>query len=178
MAAWRPMWPPSWQRPAPMPLSRAPPYSKAAPRKATRPTSRRSATRQRWRAAKRSSENGSALARGFEALQQQRQQRIKPGPEISILPLISVSGVIIAGDGVEDRTRRRLDVADLKRALLDAVGQDAGDLIGEPFLVRLHRHTGLAGQREIGRKHLGVFQNLFLLGFAQRTQPALEPRRR
>src|SRR6266567_3210530 len=49
------MFPENLPPPAPTPSSRAPPCSRAAPWKPTRPISPRSATRRRWRAAKRSS---------------------------------------------------------------------------------------------------------------------------
>src|SRR5260221_12099633 len=50
--------------------------------------------------------------------------------------------------------------------------------IAETFLVLLHHLARLLRQRQIGRKHLGVFANPLVFGCKQRAQPALEPGRR
>src|SRR5215216_5397318 len=79
-----------------------------------------------------------ALARRFEAPEQQRQQCVDPRGKLRILPFVGMGGMMVAGGGVEHRARRGLGVGDLEGALFDAVGQDVRDLTDQALLVRLH----------------------------------------
>src|SRR5215470_10782533 len=63
-----------------------------------------------------------ALARGFQALEQQTQQRVDPRGPRRVLPFVGMGGMVIAGGGLEHRARGRLDVGRLEGALLHAVG--------------------------------------------------------
>src|SRR5438874_12546002 len=78
-----------------------------------------------------------ALARRFQAPEQQRQQRVDPRGLGRIVPLVGMGGMVIARGGVEYRTRGHLGVDDLEGALLDAIGQDMRDLLDQALLVRL-----------------------------------------
>ena len=71
-----------------------------------------------------------------------------------------------------------LTSATWKDALLHAVGQNLGDLIDQAILMAVHRLAGLAGQRQIGRKHLGIVAKPLVLDRKHRAQPFFEPRRR
>ena len=75
-----------------------------------------------------------------------------------------MGGMMEANGGVEYRARGRLDVGDLERALLHAVGQDCLDLVAEAFLVRTDRLTGFLRQRQIGREHFGIAGQFLVLG--------------
>src|SRR6266513_4912465 len=94
--------------------------------------------------------DGLALARRFQALEQQRQQGVDPGGELRIVPFVGMRRMMETDGGVENRARRRLDVGDVESTLLDALGQNMRDLPDQTFLVRLHHRAGLLGQRQIG----------------------------
>src|SRR5438105_15396976 len=53
--------------------------------------------------------SGLALLRRFQALEQQRQQRVDPRGELWILPFVGMRGMMVAGGGVEHRARRDID---------------------------------------------------------------------
>ena len=86
--------------------------------------------------------------------------------------------MVIAGGGVEHGARGGLGIGDLEGALLDAVGQDMGDLIDQALLVRLHDLAGLLRQRQIGLKHLRVFADLLVFDVEHGAEPFFQPRRR
>src|SRR6478672_9881771 len=86
-----------------------------------------------------------------------------------------MSGMMKAAGSIENRARRGLDVGDLERALLHAVGQDMRDLIDEAILVRFDHLARLLRQRQIRREHLGVVANLLVLDRKHRAQPTLQP---
>src|SRR5947208_14971153 len=94
------------------------------------------------------------------APQQKRQQRVDPRGLGRIVPLVGMGGMVIARGGVEYRARGDLGVGDLEGALLDAVGQDMGDLLDKALLVRLDDLAGFLRQRQIGSKHFRVFADL------------------
>src|SRR2546421_9213148 len=78
------------------------------------------------------------LARHFQAPEQQSQQGVDLRCELWIAPFVGMRGMMEADSGVENRARRRFDVGNMERALLDAVRQDMRDLIDQTLLVRLH----------------------------------------
>src|SRR6266849_3050599 len=63
-----------------------------------------------------------ALARRFQAPEQQGQQGVDPRGELWIAPFLGMRGMVEAAGGVEKRSRRSLDVDDLKHAVFDAIG--------------------------------------------------------
>src|SRR5882672_10736899 len=76
--------------------------------------------------------------RRFQSLEQQRQQGIDPSGELWVVPFVGMGGMMETDGGVENRARRGLDVGDMERALLHAVGQNMRYLTHQAFLVRLH----------------------------------------
>src|SRR6187551_501181 len=83
-------------------------------------------------------EGSSTLARRFQTLEQQRQQRVDPRRGTRLFPFIGVSWMVEAAGGVENGAGRNLDVGDLERALLQTVGQDQRDLVDQAILVAVH----------------------------------------
>src|SRR3954468_21431271 len=98
----------------------------------------------------------SALARRFEPLEYQRQQRIDARRGTRLVPFLGVRGMVEAAGGVEDGSGRNLGVGDLERSLLHTVGKNPGYLIDQAILVAIDGLAGLSGQRQVGRKHFGV----------------------
>ena len=80
-----------------------------------------------------------------------------------------------AAGGVENGACRNLGVRDPKCALLHAVREHPCDLIDQAILVALHDLAGFTGQRQIGRKHLGIVAKPLVLDRKHRAQPAFQP---
>src|SRR5437588_5283710 len=121
-------------------------------------------------------EGASALARGFQTPKQQRQQRIDPRRSARLAPFLGMGGMMEAAGGIENGARRTLDVGDLERALLYAVGQDLGNLIDQAVLMTVHRLAGLTRQRQVSGKHLGIVAEPLVLDRKHRAQPLIQPR--